>query len=139
LTALFLGNPPAATTPTTGSQTLSVTITGATDDIKLMAASFSGVNQSSPLDAINTAGGTSGDPSVSMTTGTANDLVTATLSRFGTTDASYSLKSDTYTYHATNPPADPAVIDSTLTSRPLNSSRTIFRPTPWKRTRFPQT
>jgi YD repeat-containing protein len=36
------------------------------------------------------------------------------------TDASYSLKSDTYTYHATNAPADPAVIDSTLTSRRMS-------------------
>ena len=73
--------------PTTGSNTLSVTITGATDSIKLAAASFTGANQSSPLDATSIASGWGGNPTASITTVTANDLVTATLSRFGTTDA----------------------------------------------------
>ena len=40
---------------TTGAKTMSVTVTGATDAIKLMSASFNGVHQSSPLDAVNTA------------------------------------------------------------------------------------
>jgi hypothetical protein len=52
-----------------------------------IASSFSGVNQSSPLDASNATSGWGGNPTMSLTTGTANDLVTATLSRFGTTDA----------------------------------------------------
>jgi hypothetical protein len=42
---------------------------------------------SSPLDASNIATGFGGNPTASVTTVTANDLVTATLSRFGTTDA----------------------------------------------------
>ena len=42
---------------TTGAKTMSVTVTGATDALKLMSASFNGVHQSSPLDAVNTAGG----------------------------------------------------------------------------------
>ena len=53
---------------TTGAKTMSVTVTGATDDIKLMAASFNGVHQSSPLDAVNGAIGSSGNPSASVTT-----------------------------------------------------------------------
>jgi RHS repeat-associated protein len=73
--------------PASGSNTLSVTVTGATDSIKLTAASFTGAAQSSPLDASNIATGFGGNPSASVTTVTANDLVTATLSRFGTTDA----------------------------------------------------
>jgi RHS repeat-associated protein len=73
--------------PASGSNTVSVTVTGATDSIKLTAASFTGANQSSPLDASNATSGWGGNPTISLTTGTANDLVTATLSRFGTTDA----------------------------------------------------
>jgi hypothetical protein len=73
--------------PASGSNTVSVTVTGATDSIKLTAASFTGAAQSSPLDASNATSGWGGNPSANVTTGTANDLVTATLSRFGTTDA----------------------------------------------------
>ena len=35
-------------------------------------------------------------------------------------DASYRLKSDTFTYHSTNPPSDPLVVDATLTSRRMS-------------------
>ena len=73
--------------PASGSNTVSVTVTGATDSIKLTAASFTGAAQSSPLDASNVTSEWGGNPTMSLTTGTANDLVTATLSRFGTTDA----------------------------------------------------
>jgi RHS repeat-associated protein len=69
--------------PTSGSNT----VTGATDSIELTAASFTGAHQSSPLDASNVATCFGGNPTASVTTVTANDLVTATLSRFGTTDA----------------------------------------------------
>ena len=41
--------------PTTGSNTVSVTVTGATDAIKLATASFTGATQTSPLDVSNTA------------------------------------------------------------------------------------
>jgi RHS repeat-associated protein len=75
---------------TTGAKTMSVTVTGTTDAIKLMSASFNGVHQSSPLDADNTAGGSSGNPSASVTTATANDVVVATLNRHSTTDATTS-------------------------------------------------
>jgi hypothetical protein len=51
------------------------------------AASFTGALQPSPLDVTNIATGWGGNPTMSLTTGTANDLVTATLSRFGTTGA----------------------------------------------------
>ena len=72
---------------TTGAHNLSITITGATDAIKLNASSFNGVSQSSPLDAVNTAGGTTGNPSASVTTVTAGDVVVATLHRHSTTAA----------------------------------------------------
>jgi RHS repeat-associated protein len=75
------------TSATYNGTSLSVTVTGATDSIKLTAASFTGAAQSSPLDATNIATGFGGNPSASITIQTANDLVTATLSRFGTTDA----------------------------------------------------
>ena len=74
--------------PQLGSNTLSVTITGATDAIKLAGASFSGILQSFPLlDAIASRESFGGNPSATTTTATANALVVATLSRFGTTDA----------------------------------------------------
>jgi RHS repeat-associated protein len=62
-------------------------VTGATDDIKINAASFAGVSTSSPLDASSTAIGISGNPSVSITTTTSSDLVVATLMRYSTTNA----------------------------------------------------
>jgi hypothetical protein len=65
--------------PTSGSNTVSVTVTGATDSIKLTAASFTGAHQSSPLDASNVATGFGGNPTASVTTITANALVTARL------------------------------------------------------------
>lgn len=73
--------------PSTGSGTLSVTVTGATDAIKLGASSFIGVATSSPIDASSTATGTSGNPSSSITTATSSDLIIDTLSRFSTSTA----------------------------------------------------
>jgi hypothetical protein len=70
-----------------GTVECQMSITGATDSIKLAADSFTGVTQSSPLDAVSDVSGWGGNPSASVTTVTANDLVTATLSRFTTTDA----------------------------------------------------
>jgi RHS repeat-associated protein len=52
---------------TSDSNTVSVTITGATDSIKLTAASFTGAHQSSPLDASNVATGFGGNPTASVT------------------------------------------------------------------------
>jgi len=71
----------------TGSGTLEVTVTGATDAIKLGAASFTGVATSSPVDASSTATGTSGNPTINITTVTSSDLVVTTLSRNSTTTA----------------------------------------------------
>jgi hypothetical protein len=71
----------------TGTQNISVTVTGATDAIKLATASFKGTAASSPLDTSNKTTGVSGNPSISLTTGTANDLVIDTLDRFSTTNA----------------------------------------------------
>jgi YD repeat-containing protein len=50
---------------TTGSKTLSVTVNGNTDAIKLGAASVSGISTSSPLEAVKTAIGFTGNPSIS--------------------------------------------------------------------------
>jgi RHS repeat-associated protein len=73
--------------PASGAHTLSVTVTGATDSIKLSASTFTGVDQTTPYVASNTATGESGNPSVSRTTTVANSLLVATLSRYSTTAA----------------------------------------------------
>jgi RHS repeat-associated protein len=72
---------------TTGAKTMSVTVTGATDAIKLAAASFTGISTTTTVDATSTATGTTGNPTISVTTHAVGNLVTATLSRFSTTDA----------------------------------------------------
>jgi len=72
----------------TGAKTVSVTVSGNTNAIKLSASSFTGVSTTSPLDAVATAGGSSGNPSASLTTLTTNDLVVTTLHRHSTTAAS---------------------------------------------------
>lgn len=88
--------PPAATTmrneiwywktPTTGSAlTASVTVNANTDGIKIHCASFTGVDQTAPLGVTNTSNGGSGNPAVSITTGTANSVSIASLSRHGNT------------------------------------------------------
>ena len=71
----------------TGTQNISVTVTGATDAIKMATASFKGTMTSSPLDTSTKTTGTSGNPSLSLTTGTTNDLVIDTLDRYSTTNA----------------------------------------------------
>jgi RHS repeat-associated protein len=73
--------------PSVGSGTIAVTVSGATDAIKLGAESFTGVATSSPIDASSTATGTSGNPSSSITTATSSDLIIDTLSRNSTTTA----------------------------------------------------
>lgn len=78
---------------TTGSKTMSVTITGNTDAIKLAASSFTGVSPSAPLDAVAVSGGTSGNPSASVTVQTQNAVVVTTLNRHSTTDATSSRSS----------------------------------------------
>jgi RHS repeat-associated protein len=62
-------------------------VTGATNAIKLGAASFSGVSTSSVLDAVSSSGGTTGNPSSSITTATASALIVTTLHRHSTTTA----------------------------------------------------
>lgn len=73
--------------PPVGTYTMSVTVTGNTDAIKLAASTFDGYDQTSPLDNNSSATASAGDPSASVTTLTANALVVATLSRFSTTAA----------------------------------------------------
>jgi RHS repeat-associated protein len=72
---------------TTGAKIMSVTITGATDEIKLSASSFTNITPTSPLDSVSVSTGSSGNPSVNLTTSTTNDLVVTTLHRHSTTDA----------------------------------------------------
>ena len=75
---------------TTGSKTVSVTVTGATDGFKLAVASFSGVATVSPIEKVASATGLSGNPTISLSNVTGGDLVTATLSRYSTVDATTS-------------------------------------------------
>lgn len=71
--------------PATGAHTFSVTVTGAVDGIRVATASFTGVVQSSTVGVTNTAIGTTGNPAVSITTGTANSVAVAGLCRFANT------------------------------------------------------
>lgn len=73
--------------PALGANTVSVTVTGATDAIKLSVSTFTNAAQVSVLDNQAVATGASGNPSASVTTLTAGALVVATLSRFSTTGA----------------------------------------------------
>lgn len=73
--------------PATGANTQSTTFTGNHDAIKFATSSYTGVDQTAPLDAHNTATGTTGNPTISVTTVAANTVVIATLSRFSTTAA----------------------------------------------------
>jgi RHS repeat-associated protein len=76
----YLVNPPS------GANTMSVTVTGATDAIKLGAADYTGVAQTSPVDATTTTTGTSGNPTESITP-LIGDLIEDTLDRYSTTNA----------------------------------------------------
>lgn len=71
--------------PAPGTYTVSFTVSGNTDARKFFAASFSGVDQTTPIDASNSAATASGAPSVSVTTVTANAWLVDCVSKFGTT------------------------------------------------------
>lgn len=71
--------------PPTGSKTVSVTVTGATDSIKCSATSLIGTATSSALGTTSVKLSSGGNPSQSIITGTNNSLVYGVLSRFGTT------------------------------------------------------
>ncbi len=73
--------------PPSGLNTVSVTVGGTTDSLKFSLADYTGVNQFIPLDATSTATGTTSNPSASVTSHLAGDLVESTLSRFSTTTA----------------------------------------------------
>lgn len=73
--------------PTTGTNTMSVTVTGAIDAVKLSSTSFTGADQSAPLDASSTAIGSTGNPAASVTSVASDCAVVAVLSRFSTTAA----------------------------------------------------
>jgi RHS repeat-associated protein len=68
---------------TTGAKTMSVTINGSTDAIRLAASSFTGVSTSSTLDLSKTAKGSGGNPTISITPTTNTDVVISTLSKTG--------------------------------------------------------
>lgn len=73
--------------PPTGLHSLVVTVTGAVDGIRVMPISFTGCDQTAPLGVVGptTALGISGNPAISITSGTANSVLVAGLSRFGNT------------------------------------------------------
>ena len=71
---------------TTGSKTVSTTVSGATDAIKIGVSAYTGTS-ATPFEATSTTLSTGGDPTNSITTSNANDLVVSFLNRFGTTDA----------------------------------------------------
>lgn len=74
--------------PASGSHTVSVTVTGDTDAIKLASSSFTGVVQTSALDTTSKTSGTSGNPQSSeIGLANANELLITALSRFSTTNA----------------------------------------------------
>ncbi len=72
--------------PPSGTNTISVTVNGATDALKFGLSDYSGASQSG-LDATSTAIGTTSSPTASVTTRLTGDLVVATLSRNSTTTA----------------------------------------------------
>jgi hypothetical protein len=69
--------------PATGTNVVSATVTGDTDDRKFRSTSWTGV--SSTLDASGTGTGGTGNPSVSITTVAANAMIVDAAAKFGTT------------------------------------------------------
>lgn len=67
--------------PPSGLNTMSITMNGSTDALKFSLADYTGANQSSPLDAVATTTGSTGNPSISVTAHNAKELVVSTLSR----------------------------------------------------------
>lgn len=88
--------------PATGSHTLAVTVTGATDGIRVASGSFTGVDQTAPLGVTNTSTGTSGNPAITLTTATANSVAVAGLCRFGNTAITASTFSNMQRANANN-------------------------------------
>ena len=68
---------------TTGAKTMSVTINGSTDAIRLGASSFTGVSPTWAVDVVKVSNGSGGNPSISITPTTNTDVVIATLSKSG--------------------------------------------------------
>ena len=79
--AWYLTNPP------TGANTVSVTVGGDTNALKFAASTFTNIDQTTPVDATSTATGSSGNPTIAVTTNTANDLFVIGLERYYTTNA----------------------------------------------------
>jgi RHS repeat-associated protein len=76
---------------TTGSKTISVTVNGGTDAIKLGTASFSGVSTSSPFDIVKSTNGFSTTPSVTVTPKFSGEAFVDSLAKWTTLDATTSL------------------------------------------------
>lgn len=73
--------------PAAGSNTVSVTITGATDAIKLSVSTWTGINQSIPIAGNGNATGYEEDLSGEIITTYDNSLIVGCVTRFGTTNA----------------------------------------------------
>lgn len=76
--------------PASGANTMSVTVTGATDAIKLAASTWTGIDQTAPLTGTSTATGEScceDNPSISLTMNNMTDVMITTLHRYSTTNA----------------------------------------------------
>jgi hypothetical protein len=86
--------------PTLGTHIVSVTVTGATDAIKLATSSFFEVDQFAPLEAQNFATGSAGNPTCNVTSLTGSALIVSTLSRFSTTNATPNTFTNLYNDHA---------------------------------------
>jgi DNA-binding transcriptional regulator YdaS (Cro superfamily) len=72
--------------PATGANTLSITVTGATDGIRVASASFTGVAQSSVVGNTNGAAtGASGNPAITISNATSGSVLFSGLCRFANT------------------------------------------------------
>lgn len=80
----YLMNPPS------GANTMQVVVTGKTYTLKLESLSFTGVDQTAAFDTQSTTSGYSGNPTLSLTTGSTNALILALLNRYTTQDATSS-------------------------------------------------
>ena len=68
--------------PSTGSHSITATVTGATDSRRFASTSFIGVLQISPLDTTAINSTSSGAPSKAITTSAVNELIVDSVSRF---------------------------------------------------------
>ena len=73
--------------PATGSNTMSVTVTGATDAVKLSVSTYTGIDPTTPVASNGNATEYSEDLSADIITTYDNSLIVGAVTRFGTTNA----------------------------------------------------